>query len=79
MPKKVKRRNSKPLYVMTTKERLRTWQAKARDSDMTLREWVTRTLDSAQVLRVKVTPVQPILRNTLAARRAAGREDPAEK
>lgn len=58
MAKKVKRTNSKPMHVMTTKERLRTWQAKARASGMTLREWVTRTLDSAQILRVDVTPVQ---------------------
>jgi hypothetical protein len=60
MTKKVKRTNSKPLYIMTTKERLRTWQTKARESEMTLREWVTRTLDSAQILRIDVTPVQAV-------------------
>lgn len=58
MAKKVKRRHSQPLQVMTTKERLRTWQSKARTSGMTLREWVTRSLDSAPILRVDVKPVE---------------------
>ena len=58
MPKKVKRTHSHPLHVMTTKEQLRTWRSKARTSQMTLREWVTRTLDSAPILRVDVKPVE---------------------
>ena len=43
---------------MTTKEQFRAWRSKARTSGMTLREWVTRTLDSAPVLRVDVKPVE---------------------
>jgi len=56
MAKKVKRKNSKPLHVMTTLDRFRTWQHRARTSGMSLREWVTRTLDSGPILQVIVTP-----------------------
>jgi hypothetical protein len=57
--KKVKRTNSHPLNVMATKDKLHTWRTKARTSGMTLREWVTRTLDSGPVLRVDIRPVGP--------------------
>lgn len=56
--KRYKRTHSYPLNVMTTKEQLRTWRDKARASRMTLREWVTKTLDSAPLLRVDVKPVE---------------------
>ena len=57
MTKKAKRVNSSPLQVMTTKAQLHSWQNKARTSGMTLREWVTRSLNSAPVLRIDVKPV----------------------
>lgn len=57
MMKKVRRANAHPLNVMATKDRIRTWRTKARTSGMTLREWVTRTLDSAPILRVDVKQV----------------------
>ena len=57
MRKKIKRTNSQGLHVMTTPQRLRTWQNKSVRSGMSLREWVTRTLDAGPVLRIEVKPI----------------------
>ncbi len=56
--RKQRNRRNQPLHVMTTREQFRVWQGKARASGMTLREWVTRALDSAPIFRVDVTPVE---------------------
>lgn len=57
MTRTAKRTNDHALHVMTTRKRLDTWRRKARMSGMTLREWVTRTLDAGPIFRVDVKPV----------------------
>jgi hypothetical protein len=51
-----KRARSAPLHIMTTHATLKVWRQRARDSRMSLREWVERSLASAPVLELTAAP-----------------------
>lgn len=55
--KSVKRTRAAVLHVMTTPAMLKAWRQRARDSGMSMREWVERSLINAPVLKVEIIEV----------------------
>jgi hypothetical protein len=53
----VKRKRAAVLHIMTTPTTLAVWRRRARESGMSLREWVERSLEHAPALEMRAQPI----------------------